>query len=470
MALRPFHQSAIEALVGDPPDPSIKPSKSDLVEVFEEISDELDATDAAIAGLGTLGVPTVPVIMGTRTNAYTAMFGNTSGDGAQTNTTSHARLTHFTPNIGTTFISDLQLVYGNWYLDYSNPTVTERAGTIAITVRASVYSALLGVWVPVFFNGARDVTIEPGATVVSDPLGVDLTENTQFWTMTRVEIATTAGFESWPTGRATYSTYGEGVLSTDSAAADYTTSPGSGYTVTVSGSTTSAVPENTALAYGPLMILGRAAETLASVVIFGDSIGDGADDAGSNGLKGHLARALDNYVPWAKYTRPGDSYLNRGTVVNHYRMFSSIGGRATHALIQLGTNDIYANGRTLTQAQNEARSLFRQLAARGITIVACTIPPVTTSTDGWTTTVNQTISDGTKNTTRVSWNNWLRLLDGTTIDGATITVADVADAVETARDSGIWKANYTQDGIHMLAAGATAAAAAVDLADFGVTP
>jgi hypothetical protein len=472
--VRPFVTEATEVLLGDPLDAALQPNKEEMVGVFESIDEELDAIDAAIAGVGSISSPTLPTIMGTRTDRYYLMYGNTDGLGNQTHTTMHTRRSHRTPDIGTN-ISDLQLVFGNWYIDYVSPTATEWPGTIDISVRASVYSAYFGAWIPVFFNGSRDVTIAPGGNAVTDPLGVEIPPDTPYWTMTRVRIATTAAFDSWPIARGGVTSLGEGSLGEDASNTDYTTVPGAGYTVAVSGSTTSAVPDNVDLGYGPAAILGRAGEAIASVVILSDSIGAGEGDTGTNPYLGHLQRALENAVPWTNYGRPGDSYLNRSVAANHYRMFGSIAGRVTHALMQFGTNDIGANARTLAQAQGDATIMFNLLAARGIQIVACTIPPVTTSTDGWTTTVNQTIynSPAGLNTTRIGFNNWLRGLDGTTIGGVTIHVADVADEVETARDSGIWKANYVYDnggvgpGVHPTPTGYIAAAAAIDLAWFG---
>lgn len=45
------------------------------------------------------------------------------------------------------------------------------------------------------------------------------------------------------------------------------------------------------------------------------------------------------------------------------------------------------------------------------------------------------------------------------------TYWEIADEVETARNSGIWRAGYTDDGLHPTATGINAAAAGVDVAD-----
>jgi hypothetical protein len=82
------------------------------------------------------------------------------------------------------------------------------------------------------------------------------------------------------------------------------------------------------------------------------------------------------------------------------------------------------------------------------------VTPVSTSTNGWTTTAGQTTHGN--NAQRVAFNNWLR--DGAPIDGAGAPLAvgatgtragqpghplagyfETADTMETARNSGIWK-------------------------------
>lgn len=83
----------------------------------------------------------------------------------------------------------------------------------------------------------------------------------------------------------------------------------------------------------------------------------------------------------------------------------------------------------------------------------------------WATTANQTVANSTKEANRVQLNGWLRsgapIVAGAAVaagtQGATTAgqsghplygLWEITDRVETARDSGIWKAGYTSDGLH----------------------
>ena len=114
-----------------------------------------------------------------------------------------------------------------------------------------------------------------------------------------------------------------------------------------------------------------------------------------------------------------------------------------------------------------------------------TVTPQTTSTDAWVTTANQTVT--AVHARRIGLNDWIR--DGAPFDtatglavavgatGSTIVRAgtrahplkgffEIADIVETSRNSGIWKAGWTTDGLHPNATGYAAAYLGIDLSVF----
>lgn len=431
----------------------------------------LEEVQELVAGIVIQEPLKAPRILGNKTGRYTDILNLTTdgeydvgaGDGSQTMRMVHTRFHHQVPVNQGIGVTDLQVGWGNWWMSLEQPaSVYELDGTATITIRASIYSAYLGGWLALKFNGSLDGTLSVGGNLLSDPLGIELPAETDFWTMTRATIPDSDGYSSVPHGRICNLNFGEGALQASTTSADYTTSPGTGNTVSnMPGSPSYAVPQNNDYGFGPSLIVGRTSVVEASVVLLGDSIGDGYNDTGdSDGLQGHLARALGDDLPWTKFTRPGHSYLFLKPAQNHFRMFGAISGLVTHAFIQLGTNDLYANAQTYLQTRASAEVVFAALAARGVRVVACTVPPVTTSTDSWATTGNQTISNSPSgaNTARISFNEWLRSLPDNVVG-----VVDVADACETARNSGIWKAGYTDDGVHMNATSAAAAAAAVDL-------
>ena len=140
-------------------------------------------------------------------------------------------------------------------------------------------------------------------------------------------------------------------------------------------------------------------------------------------------------------------------------------------------------------------------AAPDTRIVKTTLLPVSTSTDGWQTLDGQTAT----RTDRVHFNQWLR--DGAPLSGGAPVavgtagadrcpvaqngviireaegaghplagVTDIADAVESSQDSGLWKTGWPasayQDGLHPLGGGpimqTLASRLATDLCALGV--
>jgi lysophospholipase L1-like esterase len=92
----------------------------------------------------------------------------------------------------------------------------------------------------------------------------------------------------------------------------------------------------------------------------------------------------------------------------------------------------------------------------GLPVFQNTITPSTTSTDSWATTGNQTPESS--NAVRVQVNDWIR-----TVPSPLSGYFEIADLAETARNSGIWKAGYTSDGLHPNATGHSALAAGIDV-------
>ncbi len=333
-------------------------------------------------------------------------------------------------------ICDLQLMFGNWYTQDVNFLVYETGNSGPITVRASVeYPA--GTFMPVFFNGKRDVVIDPKGNVTSDSLGIEIPAGAQFFTRTYVTGAQIV------TGAPTQEAQGEGV-----GAGDQTL----GGTITPSDSA----------GYGPVAILSDTPWACKSVAIFGDSIGDGYNDIGgdANGNLGYVPRALGNAVGWTRLTRPGDASLFWGNANRFARM--DVVKHCTHAIIALGTNDLGVMNLSAGYVQAELSILWKALTCRGLKVWQCTLPPFTTSTDLWTTTAGQSVV-ASYEPRRVQVNDWMR-----TTPQYLAGYFEVADALETSRNSGLWKATgaacgYTNDGVHPSTHGYEQGALSIDV-------
>ena len=331
-------------------------------------------------------------------------------------------------------ISGLQLVYCNWYMS----TTTEVDNDNAIVVKAAVDIA--GTVYPVFFNGQRTVTIQPGAQVVSDPLGIDIAANTTYFTRTFVQVQAA---EKWPLSAAsgTQSGLGEGNIATDE---------------TNVGDDT--VTATSAGGYGPSAIIGRVNDRLPGLALIGDSITRGTNTVAVAGHNGYPAI-------WAANKIAGYLNISRGSWRANYdgnvtpplrrlKRFSLMAACGiTDLVYQSGINDVI-NSRSDAQIQADILAFANAATALGIRCHIATITPSSTSSDSWATVENQTphanAQVGRDN------NDWRR-----TVPAPFVSCLDVADLVESERNSWLWKVGYTGDGLHPLVAGASAIAAAL---------
>lgn len=379
----------------------------------------------------------------TRGSVYTSGLSNGT-DTSTTYLTKHTLLR----DTGT-----IRLAYGNFY----NNAGAETAGPNDIAVKVEIRLADSSV-IPVTFGGQVTRTINPNGLATSDPVSVNQLAGAVISVVTYVSV--TAG-QKWPVGIATVTANGEG----RTANADQT---GGG-----------AVTATAVFAYSPLQIVGDVPPGAPVLAGIGDSIMAGTGDSNTIGM---FYRAFSGVLAEQRIAYPSESVNGFSQPRLSARRLPLI-DCATHAICNLGVNDVKAGTAAATIEANLVK-VWRAVAARGILVRQTTITPVTTSTDVWATTANQTVT--ANEAIRVALNTWLRAgapLDAGTLavvsagtSGALIAgqpghplraVVELADTVETARNSGIWQAGYTGDGTHPNATAATALAAV--LAPLGAT-
>jgi lysophospholipase L1-like esterase len=303
-----------------------------------------------------------------------------------------------------------------------------------ITVRAAVL--LYGAWTPILFQGKRDVVIEPDGIVVSDVIGAQLAAGTELRVRTYVTVSSGG---KWATNTLTDNAKGEGVLNS-ATPSDLTTNDG-------------AIAAGRTYGYAPFTVLGNPGST-RTLVLVGDSILQQQHDtintdwSPTSTLQWGFARrfAYTNKIPLLNLSVIGDTVT--GFVSTSGRKYAWRRGAVSDAatvLTNFGRNDIDA-GRTLAQMKADLITLWEKIRSTGAIVYQTTITPKTTSTDSWATVANQTVAE--TESIRVQLNDWIRTVP-TPLSG----IFDVADMVETSRNSGIWKANLTDDGIHPVAAG-----------------
>lgn len=223
----------------------------------------------------------------------------------------------------------------------------------------------------------------------------------------------------------------------------------------------------------PLRLLGHAPSSSESWLLSGDSITE----------QGYSQQAVEAAgKAWSHVANFGEFASAVGQRINRPApRYGDDPAAWSHAIVGLGTNDLTyeknigtSNAAAIAALQLHLLMHWNWCASGGQRVYAVTIPPRSLSTDSWTTVGNQT----DEIPSRITFNNWLR--DGAPIVSGVAVAAgtggalragsnghplagyiDVADSIETARDSGKWIVGYTDDGIHPTTAGTNAMRAAV---------
>lgn len=364
---------------------------------------------------------------------------------------------------------------------------TDIGNTVPITHVAIEYPHNSGHFFDVTFGGSQSTVVNNGQTILSDPIdfsGVGGVVAGQVLNV-RTYINGISSASNWPVFDDAYT--GDKLTASLGTTADQTH--------TAYGSLTN----DKGAGYGPNVIWGNSPGNV--VVTIGDSISQSVNDTVNGppaGIHaGWVDRAFANSMPLintARHAERGDAWF--GATLAHRRGLAYSGNRV---IVAYGNNDFYT-GTNLTalQMQNTIIPIWRAFTQRGFKVWAVTVSPRTTSTDSWATSVNQTpVANGAA---RIAYNQWLR--DGAPIDNNSQPLAtgtapgpnvfrmgstfhpisdrlvakgliDIATAVETATDSGLWKnvavngtGPWTVDGTHPNATGHIAMAALITPGDF----
>lgn len=322
-----------------------------------------------------------------------------------TNTRCEGRLYHMS---GAVPCHDIRVVVGNFYVPSTGAGETLNGS--AVTWEAVFEMASPSKAYRFTFNGSPTVTVEPGGIVVSDPLGIDLAANTQFWIRSGVTVAS-AGLK-WPVGFAN-SGSGEVFFESTSASSQIF---GTGTLSNPSGGTGGNGGQ------GVMAVLGVPSAPQACMQIWGDSLTEGSGDTvdTTSAIQGPVARALyrnGNPIPHIKHAKVGDKLIPAAAQATGFqrRFFAQY---ANNFYVGLASNDISA-GASLSSIQTALTSLVTSLRRRGTCRIFCpSVTTRTTSTDNWATTANQTVSTGfTVGGVADQWNTWLATQVGGLIEG-----------------------------------------------------
>lgn len=315
---------------------------------------------------------------------------------------------------------------GGLRLTYINATLTATGEVVppdTITLNKVTIESAAGLLIPVFFNGRRSVTIEPGAQVTSDPVGLTVAALSYFYVRSYVGVDTLG--KKWPVSSTTITAEGEGYSTTDFA--------------------DGAVPTLfSASLFGPAIVTAVAQGRRPVIGIVGSSSAYGQGDTAEAPYYdlGYPARAFAaKNISYVKLTRASDTLLQ--FLTNHrLRMQLLAQAGVTHVLQQLGSNDI-SNGASAATTISRLQDVTDIITGAGIKVINTTITQKVSGT--YATLSGQVPSSDSGR--RHDVNDWLRT--GPTgssglLDAAAATAAP-EDISKFRIDGGAW----TVDGTHL---------------------
>ena len=284
---------------------------------------------------------------------------------------------------------------------YWPSTPNETDWTTSYTVLAAIEYPLSDATTPapLYKDGGRTLTVTPGRTLARfDPWAGVIPAGAQF----AVRL-----YASWSVGAFPLSTYEGGYLvgGYTNLGTDLTD-----YSLTANSSVPSGNKANTVsqTGFGAVAVYARQRTQTAVLGLLGDSITAGktgaeAPDPKTGAL--FLEKGLRGEIPVMNIARGTDGmalYMARNEMRNLFFRAPDGGVAITDMVFSFGRNDLTSS---LASLQSMYQTCIGAFLARGIRVRGVTITPRTTSTDGWTSTANQTV-DSTE-TRRQEFNSWL---------------------------------------------------------------
>jgi len=315
-------------------------------------------------------------------------------------------------------IVDLAIACANWRVDGG-----ENSTSIGTLTCSAAIEYPLGVYHRVYYNGLSSGSAPAGSTLWSDLTPIHIPKGELFWLRIRY---TSTGNMPW--------TYGGTVNYKNSNVGD-------AMEETLTDKTTSGTISDTVFgSMMPTAIVGHT--SMPSIGGIGDSRYAGEKDTifDITGAQGSLERSFGLNYPTLNFGAPGEP-AQAFTLANAPERIKLL-KYTTHILCGLGINDING-GDSSTNIQGYLSLIYKIPEFGPREIIQNTLSPISSSTDGWTTTINQTTH--ANNADRVVVNDWIRASNRRHFD--------FADATESSRNSGLWTPNYTPDGLHESTAG-----------------
>jgi hypothetical protein len=297
-----------------------------------------------------------------------------------------------------------RLLLTNWQIS-SSGTINNPGNAINIE-KLAFWNSAGTVTTPITIQGSRAYTIPNGGQVWTDPAPVDLTANSTY----NIREAYNVAVGGNRVGSSVPPIPGEGFVVSSSDRSSYVD------TFTAMGPS---LGVGNAF-YMPIAMACQGWDGSPVIWMLGDSIGDylqvNATLADSRGNRSWVEDMLDDsgrrlaYSNWSRVSATPAWYYGSQFLANAIAAFSALGSQPpfTAVLNETVVNSIQGKGVSGTEAQLTALQAAMQANWPGTAFYQTLSTTYTSSTDGWTTTTNQTPNNGfTVGGTRDQVNAWI---------------------------------------------------------------
>lgn len=324
-------------------------------------------------------------------------------------------------------IKSLALVFWNGFTDFEGTRLETGGGAATYTAAIEYPSGTIAAQIK--WSGSASKSAADLEVFQSDFANVDIPKGAVFFV--RVWRSSATGI--------IYNKFG-GLLDTEAT----TTYSGEGFTFGTTTADLTMTPGqftnigNTGTGFRPQAIV--ALTTQPSLAFLGDSRvnNDTQLDTVTDGFGfvGELERTFGMQYPSIKLSQSSERCYE---AVTRFTYRKQIAAYCSHVISNYGVND-FRDSKTAAQTITAHRSLA---ALIGKPYYVCTVAPMANA--------GNTVTDATVNPLRIAYNAIIRKGDE-----AFAGTLEIADIVETARDSGLWISGYTSDGLHANTTGSLA--------------
>lgn len=334
----------------------------------------------------------------------------------------YAQFMSRSPHFARGAISSLKIAVGNWYIqETSTGKETGTGGTATFTASVEYPS---GTFTQIKFGGSPSIVAADLTTAFSDFVSVSIPHGALFWIRLYGVYSVTGVFVSFPAGTSIDSGNGAACTNAASGVADQT----------MGGTVATTFPN---VGWSPVAIFGRTAAK--SMFLMGDSRQRGQTDTAPVNAEHNMGEIAPSLAAYGYINAGIGGTTINGWLTGNARQLELLNMCPNMIVVsEMGINDITALrvGSTIIADHQTAQALIKK------PMYLTTLPPISTSTDAWATTVNQTTH--ATNAARNTYNGLVRA-----VPAWAAGYFEVANVNETSQGSGIWKApGFTTDGVH----------------------